>query len=305
MIIGISGRKRSGKDSIGAALVAQLGFTRVAFADGLKDLTARIFAWPAEVTRSERFKAEEAAVSGCAAISRTVAGEFSVNPVTSTSAMHLTGRDLLQRIGNGVREVIGNDVWVKLALAKCKRACLNCGCSLDFNHVYKGGQLRQGPAYCTLRKEDAATDAPPMQFKEPHYVITDVRYPNELAAIHEAGGLVIRTNRGDREEAHNFSAGDPPFHHGPWPKGTRDIMGRDYDASKCYWLLPSVRIRACNLPREAHPTHDSGDWHTSETSLPDESNASVKYDFVTTGEMDENVVAALAYVKRSGVGGSP
>ncbi len=35
-LIGISGRKRSGKDTLASRLISEHGFTRVAFADPLK-----------------------------------------------------------------------------------------------------------------------------------------------------------------------------------------------------------------------------------------------------------------------------
>jgi hypothetical protein len=41
-LVGLSGYARSGKDAVAAALVAQLGFTRAAFADSLKDCLYRL-----------------------------------------------------------------------------------------------------------------------------------------------------------------------------------------------------------------------------------------------------------------------
>lgn len=38
MLIGLSGKRQAGKDTVAAALVANHGFTRVAFADALKDM---------------------------------------------------------------------------------------------------------------------------------------------------------------------------------------------------------------------------------------------------------------------------
>lgn len=43
LVVGISGRKGSGKDTIGAHLVSKYDFKRVAFADSLKDACADIF----------------------------------------------------------------------------------------------------------------------------------------------------------------------------------------------------------------------------------------------------------------------
>lgn len=259
MIVGVSGRKRSGKDSIGAALVAQLGFTRVAFADGVKDLAAKALNWDPQITRMEIFKGEP--------ILTTLDGP----PTMNAPQRVCTGRELLQRIGNGAREVIGDDVWIKLALAKCAGPllCLLCG-KLKYDHPVRDlwHCVRGDPSGAKGRYTPST-----------RFVITDVRYPNELAAIHAAGGLVIRTNRGDRVDVHDY---------------IDDSVGTC--AQKVLNDIGHHRAR-CNQVREAHPSHDSRDWHSSEVSLPDESNASVKYDFVTTGDLDENVTAALAFIK--------
>lgn len=73
MLIGISGRMGSGKDTVGAYLVEHHGFTRYAFADQLKQL-ARKIGWNGE--KDDR------------------------------------GRWLLQSLGQGAREVLGEMVWI-------------------------------------------------------------------------------------------------------------------------------------------------------------------------------------------------
>jgi len=56
MIIAISGKAQSGKDTIGACLVSQHGFIRVASADALKRIAMRTFNWDgAKDARGRKF----------------------------------------------------------------------------------------------------------------------------------------------------------------------------------------------------------------------------------------------------------
>ena len=49
-----------------------------------------------------------------------------------------------------------------------------------------------------------------------NYVIADVRFPNEINAIHEAGGIVVRVKRGPEPEWYNVALKDnkKPNYHG-------------------------------------------------------------------------------------------
>ena len=46
MIVGLTGKAGTGKDTAGAALVAKLNFTRMAFADPIKEALNAMFGWP-------------------------------------------------------------------------------------------------------------------------------------------------------------------------------------------------------------------------------------------------------------------
>lgn len=109
------------------------------------------------------------------------------------------------------------------------------------------------------------------------YVCSDVRYPNELTGLMRSfrSSYSIRLNRADRKDRHDF-----------------DVCTED--GCCCY----RVADRRCNLPESAHPTHDSGDFHPSETSMPDESNDTAHYDAVFESASGEEAAAAvLAQVK--------
>lgn len=109
------------------------------------------------------------------------------------------------------------------------------------------------------------------------YVCSDVRYPNELAGLMRSfrSSYSIRLNRADRKDKHDFSA---------HPDGN------------CGYCRSSSS--SCGLPKFMHPTHDSGDFHPSETSMPDESNDTVRYDAVFESASGEEAAAhVLTQVK--------
>lgn len=238
MIVGISGRKRSGKDTLGAVLVGRYGFTRVAFADGVRELTALVFGFGLEHVQSDLFKA-------------------------SRAMPPYTGRELLQQIGNGVRDVIGDDTWIKLALRKCVPGpCTTCGEPAEKHGDWPGLRHEPCPNY--------NLDTGRRYIDSKHYVITDVRYPNEVAAVRAAGGKVIRLNTAESKlTLHDYVSGQT---------GT------------C--VAGSMR---CGLPRAAHPCAFPFDRHPSEASLPDHSNLWIKYDAVFTGSMEENTSRAVRF----------
>ena len=77
MIIGISGKMQSGKDTIAEYLVEKYGFRRIAFANKIKELAKDLFSWDGEKDES--------------------------------------GRKLLQDLGYAMR-LIDEDVWINYAL---------------------------------------------------------------------------------------------------------------------------------------------------------------------------------------------
>jgi hypothetical protein len=148
MLIGIAGKKRSGKDTAAQALEAQLGFRRLSFAGPLKALAGTFLGVDAMV---EDFKARTVLASK--------SGQF-----VWAAPDYLTGRDVLQRLGQAARVVFGPDFWVRQCMTEVTRLL------------------------------DAADDA---GLEGERIVISDVRYLSELRAIKQAGGYIIRLNRAD------------------------------------------------------------------------------------------------------------
>lgn len=142
MIVGLSGFAGSGKDTAAEVLTREYGFTRVAFADVLREMALAI----------DPYVELEAASSDYPIVlyhrlSRVIENsgwDHAKNEYPDV-------RRLLQRLGTEAgRNILGDNIWVDTALK---------------NH--KGHDI----------------------------VVTDVRFPNELDAIHEQDGISIRIER--------------------------------------------------------------------------------------------------------------
>lgn len=94
MLLGLTGRHSSGKDTVGAYLVECHGFTRVAFADALKEMAGQI-GWNGRKEPPTLWERLRWMVWGGPA--------------------PMDGRWLLQHLGMGCREVFGADCWIGAA----------------------------------------------------------------------------------------------------------------------------------------------------------------------------------------------
>lgn len=133
LLIGLAGRAQVGKDTVGARLCDTHGLRRLAFADPIKDMAAAMLGVERHVLEAYPKEME--------------LPDLGVSP-----------RMLYQTLGTDWgREMIGRDVWLKLARRQWSLACRDKGF--------------------------AGT------------VITDVRMSNEAAWVREAGGVVIHVER--------------------------------------------------------------------------------------------------------------
>src|SRR5215467_14474429 len=104
VILGLSGAKGSGKDTVAAYLVKEHGFERKAFADPLKKSVAALFDIP--FASIDQFKNNDAML---------VTIEHRSNP--SLHQTDMTFRTLLQRYGTEAhRDVFGEDFWLDYTL---------------------------------------------------------------------------------------------------------------------------------------------------------------------------------------------
>jgi hypothetical protein len=87
----------------------------------------------------------------------------------------MTVRQLLQEIGtDAMRNVIHSNIWVNALFSDYKRI-------RGIERILKS----------TRSEEEQEIDG----FKYPNWIITDVRFPNELKAIEDKDGITIRINR--------------------------------------------------------------------------------------------------------------
>ena len=201
MLIGISGKKRAGKDAVGKTiqwLTSDYYKNNVSpknplennmvdikspyqikkFADKLKDIVCMLIGCTRDELEDREFK-ETPLGEEWWNISKpevkmfipytdknweTGAGEYL--KYFKKNLVKTTPRLMLQKIGTeGMREIIHNDTWVNALFA-------------DYKKVMRTNANRQ-----------------PELFNYPNWIITDVRFPNEAQAIKDRGGIVIRVNR--------------------------------------------------------------------------------------------------------------
>lgn len=149
-IIGITGLKGSGKDTIGDIICKNFDFQKVAFADKLKDVVSVLFDWDRKMLSG--FTPEDRAI-------REQPDEF----WSKKFEKDFTPRLALQLMGTEVmRNNLDKNIWV----------------------------------YCLERK---------LINEDGNFVITDVRFRNEIEMIRRLGGSIIRVERGERPEWWNLA----------------------------------------------------------------------------------------------------
>lgn len=89
-LIGLAGRAGSGKSTIAAELWDEHRFFETAFADRVKDVVAAMFGWDRLDLEDRTFK-------------ETVDPKFGITPRTA-----------LQKVGQGMKQQFGDDIWVTL-----------------------------------------------------------------------------------------------------------------------------------------------------------------------------------------------
>lgn len=92
----------------------------------------------------------------------------------------LTGREILQKIGESMRKEIGEDIWVN--------SLFNDYDNLNYivQESFNDGDIEH---------EDLMDYESKSYTVKPNVIITDVRMPNEAKAIKDRGGILIRIDR--------------------------------------------------------------------------------------------------------------
>lgn len=183
MIIGISGLAGSGKDTAADFLVKDHNFVRLALADKLKRICKDVFDFSIEQLwgpSSARNKPDERYKRGpCPQCN----DDPEKRAMCEGSSLYLTPRHALQQLGTEWGRACYDNVWIedglrtaKLILEKSDR-----GTPRFHYDATEGLSLCRGYP-CNLRSDGV--------------VIPDIRFKNEMKAIKEAGGHLIRMKRG-------------------------------------------------------------------------------------------------------------
>lgn len=161
MIIGLTGLKGSGKDTVGAYLVKEHSFERRSFADSLKRSFAALFdipMWEIENWKNDDNVYITVGNKNTVDVDRSTLGEASLmipHDMWSPIREH-TFREALQRYGTeSHRDIFGENFWVDQ--------------TLPVEGFYSGRSI----------------------------VVTDVRFHNEAQRIKDIGGHVIKILRPD------------------------------------------------------------------------------------------------------------
>jgi hypothetical protein len=187
-IIGIMGKLKSGKDTVGQMLLETQPGARVAFADKLKEICGEMYGLTKEQMNTEEGKAKDTqfqcfACPLCKGINCEevkLEREYKIaclNPKCNAVGEKAsfkgfwTPRMILQHVGTeGMRHVDPN-VWVNYAMRKSKQ-------------ILAGDYV------------GATSDTKPPRF----VVITDCRFRSEMAGIIAAGGEVWRLRRPETDQ---------------------------------------------------------------------------------------------------------
>ena len=139
-IIGITGKKFSGKDTLGNYFVEKYGFEKIAYADTLKEAVLVIFDFDDEQLYGNK---------------KEILDDFW--KITPRQALQFIGTDLFR---NHIHELIPDikkDIWIWVVKRKI------------------ASQLKKNP--------------------NKKFVITDIRFPDELQAVKDLGGITIKIQR--------------------------------------------------------------------------------------------------------------
>lgn len=139
-VVGVTGRKGNGKDTLGNYLVTNYGYKRIAFADALKDACRCIFGFTEEQLYGS--------------LKETTDEFWQTSP---RRVLQFVGTDLFRDHLMEIMPWINQNIWVEVVKKKI----------LD--------EWKTNP--------------------NTRFVITDVRFPNEIDLINQLNGITVRVSR--------------------------------------------------------------------------------------------------------------
>ena len=175
MIIGISGRMGSGKDTIGTIIQGLLLTNKnqsseiKKFAGKLKQIASILTGIPVLKFEDQEFKTTLLDVEW------GTVQDVPLNSIPPFADMQfnvmMSVREFLQRLGTeAMREGLHTNVWVNALFADYKAKWIPTGNAIEEDEV-------------SLEKE------------YPNWIITDMRFPNEMEAVEKRHGITIRVTR--------------------------------------------------------------------------------------------------------------
>ena len=167
MIISVSGKISSGKDTV-AEIIKELSDDRKwevkKWAGKLKEVATLLTGIPKEKFEDQEFKKTELGPEWN--IPSKIEGEI-------VSERPMTVRDLLQLLGTeAMRNGLHTDTWVNALMSE----------------------------YTTNNGVDPTTDGDEAAVADKFWIITDTRFPNELAAVTRHNGIAIKVVRNSNNE---------------------------------------------------------------------------------------------------------
>lgn len=199
-LISINGKIKSGKDTVTELIQkhSTLDFENRKFAESLKIFTATLIGCHRDLLEDQDFKASSLSPIWNYEVLETI-GYNHGGRLRGLCIKEMTVRDLLIRIGDGMRNVVHPDIWINslfvnyLPFPKGK-----IHPRVDFSELYSHRECKgcrksySGYKHQYLCKECIEDDS--IQFL-PNWLISDMRYLNEVKKVEKENGITIRINR--------------------------------------------------------------------------------------------------------------
>lgn len=188
-IISISGKIGAGKDEVAKIIqrATNYYFEIRRFADNLKDIVCILICCTREQLEDREFKEKELGEQW-RVYKNLKTGKLGLENTSNDSCETyiLTPRLLLQLIGTECgRQIIHPNIWVNATMADYKPTNQSAPGRFTVNYP---------PEVDFIHNQDYDGDIE-KYLKYPNWIITDTRFPNELKAVKDRGGITIRVNR--------------------------------------------------------------------------------------------------------------
>ena len=170
LIIGISGKKRSGKDTLGKYIQEwNKTFVNKKFADKIKDMLCVLLNCTREQLEDEEWRSI---------------------PLDESWWVYTDGCHQEPYLGGNMKMLDGYSTKLKKTSPRTLMQDLGTDCGRDILHpnIWVNSTFRDFTPILNRWNEDGTNQLP-------NWVITDVRFPNEVQEIERRGGFVIRVNR--------------------------------------------------------------------------------------------------------------